>query len=111
MKGAPDTLNHRHLRQDLVRWAALARPDRAVLLEIDVFGPRRSAPPPHPALTPGLPPPQGGLFAEPPGSLIDEIGFAATATLYAATGLALMVAIGLHWRADLWHVHAPANPR
>ena len=26
------------------------------------------------------------------GSLIDEVGFAATATLYAATGLALMLA-------------------
>jgi MFS family permease len=50
-----------------------------------------------------------GLMAA--GSLIDEIGFAATATLYAAAGLALMVAIALHWRADLWHVHAPANAK
>ncbi|MEA2795332.1 MAG: hypothetical protein QOI87_2712 [Bradyrhizobium sp.] len=48
-----------------------------------------------------------GLLAA--GSLIGEIGFAATATLYAAAGLALMLAIVLHWRADLWHVHAPAN--
>jgi predicted MFS family arabinose efflux permease len=48
-----------------------------------------------------------GLLAA--GALIDEIGFAATGTLYAATGLALMLAIVLHWRADLWHVHAPAN--
>jgi MFS family permease len=50
-----------------------------------------------------------GLLAA--GSLIGEIGFAATATLYAAAGLALMMAIVLHWRADLWHVHAPANAR
>jgi MFS family permease len=48
-----------------------------------------------------------GLLAA--GSLIGEIGFAATGTLYAAAGLALMLAIVLHWRADLWHVHAPAN--
>jgi predicted MFS family arabinose efflux permease len=50
-----------------------------------------------------------GLLAA--GSLIDEIGFAATGTLYAAAGLALMLAIVLNWRADLWHVHAPANTR
>jgi predicted MFS family arabinose efflux permease len=50
-----------------------------------------------------------GLLAA--GSLIDEIGFAATGTLYAAAGLALMLAVALHWRADLWHVHAPANAR
>jgi predicted MFS family arabinose efflux permease len=50
-----------------------------------------------------------GLLAA--GSLIDEIGFAATGTLYAAAGLAMMLAIVLHWRADLWHVHAPANAR
>ena len=50
-----------------------------------------------------------GLLAA--GSLIDEIGFAATGTLYAAVGLALMLAIMLHWRADLWPVHAPANAR
>jgi predicted MFS family arabinose efflux permease len=50
-----------------------------------------------------------GLLAA--GALIDEIGFAATGTLYAAAGLALMLAIVLHWRADLWHVHAPANTK
>jgi MFS family permease len=50
-----------------------------------------------------------GLLAA--GSLIGEIGFAATATLYAAAGLALMLAVVVHWRADLWHVHAPANAR
>jgi hypothetical protein len=32
-------------------------------------------------------------------------------TLYAVAGLALMPAIVLHWRADLWHVHAPANAK
>jgi len=50
-----------------------------------------------------------GLLAA--GNLIGEIGFVATATLYAATGLTLMLIIVLHWRADLWHVHAPANAR
>ena len=50
-----------------------------------------------------------GLLAA--GSLIGEIGFAVTATLYAATGLVLMMAIVLRWRADLWHVHAPANAK
>ena len=50
-----------------------------------------------------------GLLAA--GSLIDLIGFAATATLYAASGLVLMLVIILHWRADLWHPHAPANAR
>jgi len=45
------------------------------------------------------------------GSLIDLIGFAATGTFYAAVGLALMFAVIIHWRADLWHVHAPANAR
>jgi predicted MFS family arabinose efflux permease len=50
-----------------------------------------------------------GLLAA--GNLIGEIGFVATASLYAATGLLLMLIIALRWRADLWHVHAPANAR
>jgi len=48
-----------------------------------------------------------GLLAA--GSLIDLIGFAATVTLYAGTGL--MLAIAMHWRDDLWPLHAPANAR
>jgi MFS family permease len=50
-----------------------------------------------------------GLLAA--GSLIDEIGFAATGILYATAGLTLMMAVVLHWRGDLWHVHAPANAK
>jgi MFS family permease len=50
-----------------------------------------------------------GLLAA--GALIDAIGFAAMATLYAVAGLALMQAIALNWRADLWHLNAPANAK
>jgi MFS family permease len=50
-----------------------------------------------------------GLLAA--GSLIDLIGLTATATVYAATGLTLMLAIATHWREDLWPLHAPANAR
>lgn len=50
-----------------------------------------------------------GLLAA--GSLIDRIGYSATGTLYAAAGLISMMAIALHWRSDLWPVHAPANAR
>ena len=50
-----------------------------------------------------------GLLAA--GSLIDLIGYSAMGTLYAASGLVAMLAIALHWRADLWPVHAPANAR
>jgi MFS family permease len=50
-----------------------------------------------------------GLLAA--GSLIDLIGYTATGTLYAASGLMAMAAIALHWRAELWPVHAPANAR
>jgi MFS family permease len=48
-----------------------------------------------------------GLVAA--GSLIDVIGYGATGSLYAISGLIAMAAIALHWRADLWPVHAPAN--
>jgi MFS family permease len=50
-----------------------------------------------------------GLLAA--GSLVDEVGFVATTTLYVAAGLAMLAAIALHWRADLWHLHAPANAK
>jgi MFS family permease len=50
-----------------------------------------------------------GLLAA--GSLIDLIGYSATGMLYAVSGLVAMAAIALHWRADLWPVHAPANAR
>jgi MFS family permease len=50
-----------------------------------------------------------GLLAA--GSLIEEIGFAATGTIYAATGIAMTLAIVAYWRSDLWHLHAPANAR
>jgi MFS family permease len=50
-----------------------------------------------------------GLLAA--GSLIDLIGYSATGTLYAVSGLLAMMAIALRWRADLWPVHAPANAR
>jgi MFS family permease len=50
-----------------------------------------------------------GLLAA--GSLIDLIGYSATGMLYAVSGLIAMAAIALHWRDDLWPVHAPANAR
>lgn len=50
-----------------------------------------------------------GLLAA--GSLIDWFGFAMAGTLYAAAGLLLILGIVLHWRDDLWHVHAAANAR
>jgi MFS family permease len=50
-----------------------------------------------------------GLLAA--GSLIDLIGYSAMGTLYAASGLLSMMAIALHWRADLWPAYAPANAR
>jgi hypothetical protein len=43
--------------------------------------------------------------------LIDLVGYSATGTLYAASGFVSMMAIALHWRADLWPVHATANAR
>jgi MFS transporter len=50
-----------------------------------------------------------GLLAA--GALIDAVGFAATATLYAVVGLAFTGIIAVRWRADLWHLEAPANAR
>ena len=41
-----------------------------------------------------------GLLAA--GTLIGRIGFAATATLYAATGLVLTILIAVRWRDDVW---------
>jgi predicted MFS family arabinose efflux permease len=48
-----------------------------------------------------------GLFAA--GPLIERLGFAATATLYAGFGLACTLAIGLYWRHSVWRKDAPAN--
>ncbi len=48
-----------------------------------------------------------GLLAA--GNLIGQIGFPTTATLYAASGLTLLLFIVLRWRSELWHRHAPAN--
>jgi MFS family permease len=50
-----------------------------------------------------------GLLAA--GSLIDRIGYSATGALYGVSGFLCMAAIALHWRADLWSAHAPANAR
>ena len=43
------------------------------------------------------------------GSMIDWIGYSATGTLYSAAGFIAMAGIALHWREDLWPIHAPAN--
>jgi len=50
--------------------------------------------------------PLGLLLA---GAMIDRIGFAMANTLLATVGAALTLAIGLRWRAALWHREAPAN--
>jgi predicted MFS family arabinose efflux permease len=50
-----------------------------------------------------------GLLAA--GVLIERIGFGNTVTLYAGVGLACVLLIAAHWRADLWPVQAPANAR
>jgi MFS family permease len=50
-----------------------------------------------------------GLLAA--GVLIEQIGFAATATLYAVLGLAFTLLIAAYWRAQLWGAHLPANAR
>jgi hypothetical protein len=48
--------------------------------------------------------PMGLLLA---GALIDWIGFAATASLYAIVGLVFTILIAVRWRASLWN--APAD--
>jgi len=45
------------------------------------------------------------------GVLIEHVGFAWTASLYCAIGLALTGSIALYWRAALWPREAPANWR
>ena len=46
-----------------------------------------------------------GLLAA--GALIERIGFTATATLYAAVGLACTIIIALRWREHMWPAAAP----
>ena len=48
--------------------------------------------------------PVGLLMA---GALIERIGFAATATLYAGLGLACTIIIALRWREHMWPAVAP----
>lgn len=50
-----------------------------------------------------------GLLAS--GTLIERIGFAATASAYCAFGLAATGYIWLRWRGALWPADAPANAR
>jgi hypothetical protein len=50
-----------------------------------------------------------GLLAA--GLLIGRVGFATTATLYAAIGLLFTLLIGLGWRRALWHSDAVENAR
>src|SRR5205814_1600465 len=50
-----------------------------------------------------------GLMAA--GVLIEHIGFAASASLYAFAGLVFMLWVAVRWRADLWRAEAPANTR
>ena len=52
--------------------------------------------------------PAGLLLA---GPLISRIGFAAAGALYSVTGLVLVAAIALYWRAHLWRADAPGNAR
>jgi MFS family permease len=44
------------------------------------------------------------------GALVDVMGFRAMGTLYALTGLALTLAIALHWRPGLWRVTQAEMP-
>jgi hypothetical protein len=48
-----------------------------------------------------------GLLISAP--LIASIGFALTATLYCAIGLAFTLLIAVRWRAHLWRREAVAN--
>jgi hypothetical protein len=50
--------------------------------------------------------PMGLLLA---GPLIERLGFADAATLYAGFGVVCTLAIALRWRAHLWPAGAPAN--
>ena len=50
-----------------------------------------------------------GLLAA--GTLIERIGFVATAIAYCSVGSALTLVIALRWRAALWPLEAPANAR
>jgi predicted MFS family arabinose efflux permease len=43
------------------------------------------------------------------GPLIERLGFAPTASLYAAVGLLFTLLIAVRWREDLWRPLAPAN--
>jgi hypothetical protein len=45
------------------------------------------------------------------GGLIEQFGFAATASGYCLLGLLLTAVIALRWRAALWPRDAPANAR
>jgi MFS family permease len=50
-----------------------------------------------------------GLLAS--GPLIENFGYAATATGYGAFGLAVTALIAWRWYAHVWHLDAPANAR
>jgi predicted MFS family arabinose efflux permease len=45
------------------------------------------------------------------GQLIPRIGYAATATVYCALGLACTALIAMHWRTHVWRLQAAANAR
>jgi predicted MFS family arabinose efflux permease len=47
-----------------------------------------------------------GLLAA--GTLIERIGFRATASLYALVGFTLTLLIAVRWRTSVWHAEAPA---
>ena len=45
------------------------------------------------------------------GPLIGRLGYATTAMLFCATGIAFTLLITVRWRAHLWRREAPANTR